>query len=59
LSHTHGHEGEVDAKMALSGLAEVQTVQRRFCCLEHGVFWKEPIWHTVHRRHAEKPVSLA
>jgi hypothetical protein len=55
LSHTHGHDGEVVAKMAWSGLATVQMVHSRFCLLEHAVFWNEPIWHTQHGRHAEAP----
>jgi hypothetical protein len=55
LSHTHGHEGEVVAKMACSGLAATHSVHSLFCTLEHAVFWKEPIWHTVHWVQAEAP----
>ena len=42
--------------MACSGLAAVQRVQALFWVLVHGVFWNEPIWHTVHWRQDAKPV---
>jgi hypothetical protein len=60
LSHTHGHDGEVeDAKIAFAGLATTHTVQARFCVAVHGVFWNEPIWHAKHGMQEGRPDSLA